>query len=42
MKKYIQKLLGIDLLIKEQQETNRLLSDLVRLTNAYNKAYHIN
>lgn len=48
MKKLIQKLLGLDTILKEQQKTNNLLSELLRemkrnsdLIERYNKAYHI-
>lgn len=48
MKKLIQRLLGLDMILKEQQKTNNLLSDLVTemkrnsdLVEKYNKAYHI-
>ncbi len=41
MKQFIQKLFGIDILIKEQKEANRLLYELLKLSEKYNKAYHI-
>lgn len=48
MKKLIQRLLGLDLIIKEKQKTNALLSELLKemkrnsdLVETYNRAYHI-
>lgn len=48
MVRIIKKLFGLDLILKEQEKTNKLLSDLIRemkrnsdLVEKYNNAYHI-
>jgi len=49
MKKFIKKLFGLDIILKEQEKTNKILSDIhfqlkrnSDLVEKYNKAYHIN